>query len=421
MKTIAFFYLLISLIFSCSPKPQQQTNKAPAQAEVVQKQNEVLTKNRAKASITPHNIVVGAAQKAAYIGQLKQKSVALVVNQTSMVNGKHLVDDFISNGIKVKKVFAPEHGFRGKADAGEQVSNSKDVKTGLPIISLYGKNKKPTAEQLAGLEVVVFDIQDVGARFYTYISTMHYVMEACAEQGISVLILDRPNPNGHYVDGPVLEADYKSFVGMHPIPIVHGMTVGELAQMINGEGWLKGGIKCDISIIPCENYTHSSVYELPIKPSPNLPNLRAIYLYPSLCLFEPTIVSVGRGTDKQFQIIGSPSHQYADSFTPVPKPGAKYPKHENKTCYGKDFTAAAANVYHKNALDLSWLIQYYKATTDKAGFFTNAAFFNKLAGNSSLQSQLKSGANEASIRASWEPKLSNFKEKRKKYLLYEDF
>ncbi len=366
---------------------------------------------------------MGPARLEQYLPILRYKRVGLVVNQTSTVGDAHLADVLLSQQINVQKVFAPEHGFRGKADAGEKVSNSRDIKTGLPIISLYGKNKKPTAEQLRGLEVVVFDIQDVGARFYTYISTMHYVMEACAENGISVVVLDRPNPNGHYVDGPILEPDYQSFVGMHRIPIVHGMTVGELANMINNEGWLKNGVRCHLSIIPCEGYDHTTFYDLPIKPSPNLPNSRSIHLYPSLCLFEGTVMSVGRGTDQQFQIIGNPQlRNMPFQFRPISKPGAKYPKHENKTCYGYDLSNMPISYLRQNRqLNLDWLLQMYQAYPDKANFFNKNNFFNKLAGNSRLQQQIKSGMTETQIRATWQADLDHFKQIRKQYLIYPDF
>ncbi|MGB1205922.1 MAG: exo-beta-N-acetylmuramidase NamZ family protein [Chitinophagales bacterium] len=421
MKSIYLVYLLISVLASClSTKKNIDTQHIDAQTDTIV----TLTKN------TPNNsqafmpdIVLGAERFAEYERFLANKSVALVVNQTSMVGDTHLVDILLSKGIAIKTVFAPEHGFRGKADAGAHVSDSKDAKTGLPIVSLYGKNKKPSAEQLANIDVVIFDIQDVGARFYTYISTMHYVMEACAENDKKVLVLDRPNPNGHYVDGPVLDLKFQSFVGMHPIPIVHGMTVGELAQMINAEAWLKGGVRCDLKVVPCLNYTHKTPYELPIKPSPNLPNLRSIYLYPSLCLFEPTVVSIGRGTDKQFQVVGSPTknEQATFSFTPVSKEGAKYPKHENKICYGQDFSSSATEDFRKNQLNLSWLIAFYTHANDKKGFFTSPDFFNKLAGNAVLKEQIKVGLPESQIRQTWQAKLQIFKDKRKKYLLYADF
>ena len=364
-------------------------------------------------------IIVGAQRITDYFPLIKDKKVALLVNQTSEIDsGLHLVDSLISLGVDVRKIFAPEHGFRGHADAGESVTDGKDKRTGLPIISLYGKNKKPSKAMLADIDLVLFDIQDVGARFYTYISTMHYVMDACAEHQKKFIVLDRPNPNGHYVDGPVLEMEHQSFVGMHPIPIVHGLTVGELAQMINGEGWLTNGQKCDLTVIYCQNYNHTTSYSLPIKPSPNLPNDWAIALYPSLCLFEGTVVSVGRGTDKQFQIIGYPA--YLDttfSFTPVSMAGAKYPKHQNKTCYGKDLSSKQFQYKHHFFLDE--LIHFYSTYPKKDKFFN--AFFTKLAGTKKLQQQLEAGITQVEIRATWQQDLKAYKAIRKKYLLYDDF
>jgi uncharacterized protein YbbC (DUF1343 family) len=346
----------------------------------------------------------------------------MVVNQTSTIGERHLVDSLLAAGMVIKKIFAPEHGFRGQADAGEKVSDGKDAQTGIPIASLYGAKRKPGAEDLAGIDLMIFDIQDVGARFYTYISTMHYIMEACAENNIPMLILDRPNPNGHYVDGPVLDTStYRSFVGMHPIPTVHGMTIGEYAQMVNGEGWLAGDQTCKLTVIPCENYRHDRPYVLPIKPSPNLPNNRSIYLYPSICLFEGTVFSLGRGTTSQFQVIGAPDYPETDfSFTPISRPGAKYPKHENKTCYGLDLTTLdPEQIFAERQLNLSYLLDIYQRYPNKDDFFLNSDFFEKLAGNNQLRKQLIAGKSEAAIRASWEPALSQFKEMRKKYLLYD--
>ena len=334
-------------------------------------------------------IKTGAESTSLYLNLLKGKNIAVVANQTSVIekiaaaNEKrvftHLVDSLLSLKIKIKKVFAPEHGFRGKADAGEIIKDGFDRKTGLPIISLYGKNKKPSAAQLKGIDVVVFDIQDVGARFYTYISSLHYVMEACAEMGISLIILDRPNPNGHYIDGPVLELEHHSFVGMHKVPVVYGMTIGEYGKMINGEKWLHNNIKCDLTIIPLKNYEHQIAYSLPIKPSPNLPNDKSIQLYPSLCFFEGTNVSAGRGTEMQFQIYGSPFlDKNAFSFTPQANEGAKYPKYKNKICFGEDLRTTE----NFNTLDLSFIIKAYKQNSSK-DFFNN--FFTKLAGTEKLQ------------------------------------
>ncbi|MDT7833149.1 DUF1343 domain-containing protein [Flavobacteriaceae bacterium S356] len=367
-------------------------------------------------------IKTGADKTELYVSALKGKRIAIVANQTSVITKKsgekntyiHLVDSLLALNIDVKKVFAPEHGFRGKADAGEIVKDGSDTKTGLPIISLYGKNKKPSKDQLKGIDLVVFDIQDVGARFYTYISSLHYVMEACAESNIPVILLDRPNPNGHYIDGPVLEEKHKSFVGMHPVPIVYGMTIGEYGNMINGEKWLANGIQCDLTVIPLQNYTHQSEYSLPIKPSPNLPNDKSINLYPSLCFFEGTNVNAGRGTALQFQIYGSPYLDQTNgfSYTPVSNEGAKYPKHKDKTCYGEDL--GSTNRLHQ--LDLSWLIKAH-AQNSKAPFFN--AFFVKLAGTSTLQEQVTKGVSEKEIKESWKTELTHFKKIRSKYLRYD--
>ena len=355
----------------------------------------------------------GAEQTQNYLPLLQNKQIALVVNQTSTISQTHLVDSLLQLNIKIKSIFAPEHGFRGDADAGAHVSNGKDKKTGLPIISLYGTNKKPTPEQLKSIDLIIFDIQDVGSRFYTYISTMHYVMEACAEQNIPLLILDRPNPNGMYVDGPVLDMNFQSFVGMHPIPVLHGLTVGELAQMINGEKWLKDKITCNITIIPCENYTHQTKYSLPIKPSPNLPNDQAIALYPSLCFFEGTIVSVGRGTDKPFQLYGHNSWKTNFSFIPKSTLGATNPPLKDQTCYGFDLSEEQ----HKG-FTLDYLIKAYQITPDKSSFISSSSFFNKLVGNGILSEQLKKGLSENEIRKTWETDLNNYKKLKEKYLLY---
>lgn len=376
-------------------------------------------------SITGNSqINTGANQTEKYIPFLKDKNVAIVANQTSVIEKTHLVDSLTSLGITIKKVFAPEHGFRGTADAGEKVADGKDKRTGIPIISLYGrKNRKPSKEKLADIDVVIFDIQDVGARFYTYISTMHYVMEACAENNIPLLLLDRPNPNGFYVDGPILDPSQKSFIGMHQVPIVHGMTIAEYAKMINGEKWLSNGIQCDIKIIECNNYTHKDKYQLPIAPSPNLPNMTSIYLYPSLCLFEGTNVSVGRGTLTPFQIFGSPYIPKTDfSFTPQPTFGAKHPKHENKTCNGYDLTAFGDNFMPDlGELYLHWLTSMYHQTQDKSTFFRKDGFFYLLTGNKKIKQMIVEGKSVKEIRKSWEGELENFKKIRKQYLIYEDF
>lgn len=348
-----------------------------------------------------------------YLPLLQDKNVALIVNQTSLVGNTHIVDTLLSRGVKIKKVFAPEHGFRGEADAGEHIQNAVDTKTSLPIISLYGKNKKPSAEQLADIDLVIFDIQDVGARFYTYISTMHYAMEACAENNKAFLVLDRPNPNGHYVDGPILEPAYQSFVGMHPIPVVHGLTVGELALMINGEQWLENAVTCDLQVITAKNYAHNDTYILPVRPSPNLPNQQSIALYPSICFFEGTPVSLGRGTPFPFQAIGYPDPKFGDfTFTPVSTPGAKNPPLQNQLCYGKDLRKVAV----KPGIDLSYLIEFYRKSTDKEKFFTS--FFNLLAGTDQLRKQIVQGMSEAEIKQTWQKPLDDYKSMRKKYMLY---
>ena len=367
-------------------------------------------------------IIVGANKTAHYINLLKAKRVGIVANQTSVIfktkGYTHLVDSLIKLNLDIKTVFAPEHGFRGHADAGEVVKDGIDTKTGLPIISLYGKNKKPYPTQIKDLDIVIFDIQDVGARFYTYISTLHYVMEACAEANIPVLILDRPNPNGHYIDGPVLENKHKSFVGLHPIPVVHGMTIAEYAKMINGQQWLANSVTCKLHIITVDNYKHSLPYNLPIKPSPNLPNSTAINLYPSLCFFEGTNVSVGRGTAHQFQIIGSPYlplESYNYKFTPKPNFGAKHPKHKNKMCYGLNLT----NHKKLSSLNLEYLISCYNTNQKhpkKPQFFTN--FFTKLAGTTQLQQQIEAGLTAQQIKQTWQKGLLDYNNMRQAYLLY---
>ncbi len=362
-------------------------------------------------------ILPGAYNLNRYLPLLQNKQVAVVGNQTSEINGTHLVDTLLRRGINIVKVFAPEHGFRGQASAGEHVADSKDKTTGLPIISLYGKHKKPTAEDLKDVDVIVFDIQDVGARFYTYLSTLHYIMEAAAEQHLPVIVLDRPNPNADYIAGPVMENKNKSFVGMHPVPIVYAMTIGEYARMINGEHWLKNGIQADLTVIPIQNYTHQSVYRLPVKPSPNLPNYQAVRLYPSLCLFEGTDVSVGRGTDFPFQVYGSPYlPKTGFSFIPKPNAGSKWPKHQDQVCYGKDLR----QITPPKELYLKWLINSYQTypVSLKTKFFNK--FFVKLAGTQSLQKDIEKGIPVAQIKAKWQAGIKHFKIIRQKYLLYPD-
>ena len=359
-------------------------------------------------------IKTGADNFKVYLPLLQKKRVGIVTNQTGILtSGEHLVDFMLSKNIAVKSIYAPEHGFRGTADAGELVVDGKDSKTGLPVISLYGDNKKPKPAQLAGIDVMVFDLQDVGARFYTYISSLHYVMEACAEQKIPVIILDRPNPNGDLVDGPILEKEFKSFVGMHPIPVLHGMTIGEYGKMINGEKWLPNAMQCQLTVVPCLNYKKSMKYSLPVKPSPNLPNDQAVNLYASLCFFEGTNVSVGRGTNKQFQIYGSPYLPASDySFTPEPNLGAKDPLYNGKKCNGHDLSGHVP----VRRLEINWLIEAYSETSDKSKFFNT--FFTKLAGTKELQNQIESGLSEKEIRNSWSSGLADFKIIRKNYEIY---
>lgn len=370
----------------------------------------------------PVPVEVGAAQLTAYLPALAGKTVGLVVNHTSTVGDQHLVDILLENDINIKSIFAPEHGFRGTADAGQHLEDGKDPETGLPVVSLYGKNRKPQQSQLEDLDWMIFDIQDVGARFYTYISTMHHVMDVCAEMGIQFMVLDRPNPNGHYVDGPILDPDFKSFVGLDPIPVVHGMTVGEYAKMVNGEGWLTDGRTCKLTVIPCRNYTHSTVYDLPISPSPNLPNMRSIYLYPSTCFFEGTVVSEGRGTNKQFQVYGHPDYPEAAaafSFTPTPGPGAKNPKLKGKKCFGYDLTTRTPEaIREEGRLNLSYLIDFYRNFPDKENFFKK--YFDTLAGGTALREQIIAGKSEEEIRAGWQEGLDQYRQTRKKYLLYEE-
>lgn len=401
-KTTMISYCLILTLVSCGSSIKQQDSEFKKRdAEIV------------KRSIL-QTIGTGAENSKLYLPLLKDKKIGIVTNQSGLLsNNTHIVDFLVKKNIVIKKIFAPEHGFRGTADAGEHVVDGKDPKTGLPIISLYGDNKKPKPAQLAEIDIMVFDLQDVGARFYTYISSLHYVMEACAEQNIPLIILDRPNPNGNIIDGPVLEKEYSSFVGMHTIPILHGMTIGEYGQMINGENWLKNGIQCKLTIIPCTNYDRQMNYSLPVKPSPNLPNDQAINLYASLCLFEGTNVSVGRGTEKQFQIYGSPFLPKSDfSFIPKPNIGAQNPVYNGLECFGEDLSATNK----VNQLQLKWLISAYKTTTAKSKFFNG--FFTKLAGTKKLQLQIENGVPEEEIRKSWEKGLIEFKEMRSQYLIY---
>ncbi|MHA3788265.1 exo-beta-N-acetylmuramidase NamZ family protein [Flavobacterium hauense] len=410
-NTFLFSFILMTACGNSVPSSNayagNKTHETIASDSVQKEKSEIIS-----------TIVTGAENYSNYLPLLKDKQVGIVTNQTGIITLENrtkisIVDFLLVKKINIKKIYAPEHGFRGTADAGELIKDGKDTKTGLPIISLYGDNKKPKADQLKGIDVLIFDLQDVGARFYTYISSLHYIMEACAEQNIPLIVLDRPNPNGGIIDGPTLEKENTSFVGMHPIPVLHGMTIGEYAKMINGEKWLKGGIQCKLTVIACANYNRDQFYHLPVKPSPNLPNDQAINLYASLCFFEGTNVSLGRGTDKQFQIYGSPDlPKTGFSFTPMPNEGAKEPPLKGIVCYGEDLSKAPK----VKQLELKWLLKTYEETADKSKFFI--PFFSKLAGTKTLQQQIVSGKTEDEIRNSWRPGLAKFKATRKKYLIY---
>ncbi|GAB4291179.1 MAG: DUF1343 domain-containing protein [Marinilabiliales bacterium] len=411
---IYMFFLSILLFFGCAnDKDIQENNK------------QTINNIKEQVEDSTFNIITGAEQTEEYLPLLENKKIAVVANHTSLIKNTHLIDSLLKKGIAITKIFCPEHGFRGNADAGETINSSVDSITGLPIISLYGNHKKPYPEDMAEIDVVIFDIQDVGARFYTYISTMHYVMEACAENDKELIILDRPNPNGYYVDGPVLDTAFKSFIGMHPVPVVHGMTVGEFAKMINGEGWLGKNKQCKLTVITCKNYNHSMQYDLPVKPSPNLPNARAVYLYPSLCFFEGTTLSIGRGTDMQFQVIGHPDlKNIAEAdffFTPHSNEGAKNPKFKDVTCYGYDLRKESEIFKDKHGqLNLEYILHLYKIFPDKKNFFKNTNSFDLIAGTNELKQQIIEGKSEEEIRNSWQVKLNEFKTIRKKYLLYDD-
>ena len=397
-------FLLLFILFSTCAQNQTQRSKEDLPIKIT----------------TEKQVVVAANRTSTYIPILKNKKIAVVANQTSVIfkpNGyTHLVDSLLSLKVDIKKVFAPEHGFRGKADAGELVKDGLDTKTQLPIVSLYGENKKPTAKQLEGIELVVFDIQDVGVRFYTYIATLQLTMQACAENNIPILVLDRPNPNAHYVDGPTMKKVHTSFLGMNTIPLVYGMTIGEYAKMVNEEGWLENKAKADLTIIQLENWNHTTSYSLAIRPSPNLPNDKAINLYPSLGLFEGTIVNAGRGTEFQFQRYGASfldSSQYHFKYVPKPNFGSKYPKEEGKTCYGEDLSMTN----HMNTVSLEWLIKAYENATNKKDFFKKTSF-TKHAGTEKLQEQIEIGLSEEEIKFTWKDDLNTFKKIRAKYLIY---
>ncbi|MFN3528328.1 MAG: exo-beta-N-acetylmuramidase NamZ domain-containing protein [Bacteroidia bacterium] len=365
------------------------------------------------------SIQTAAEQYEKWLPMVQGKKLGLVVNHTAVVGKQHLLDLLLDQKQTVLAVYAPEHGFRGEAEAGAGIKDGKDSKTGIPIVSLYGKKKKPLPADLKGVELLIFDMQDVGARFYTYISTLHYVMEACAELSIPLLVLDRPNPNGHYIDGPILDTAFRSFVGMHPVPVVHGMTIGEYACMINGEGWLAGGLSCSLEVFKVAGYDHQKVYQLPIPPSPNLPDMRSVYLYPSTCFFEGVKVSLGRGTDKPFQLAGTPWFRGGDtSFVPRSIPGkAANPPFLNETCYGYSFVnRSLQDLQAQKQIDLQPLIDFYRQAPDKKDFFL--PFFEKLAGGAELRKQIEAGATAEAIRGSWKPGLKAFAVTRAKYLLY---
>jgi uncharacterized protein YbbC (DUF1343 family) len=363
----------------------------------------------------------GADRMEDYLPLIEGKQLALVANHTSLVGGVHLVDTLLATGIdhaQVVKVFAPEHGFRGDQAAGVQIEDGTDKLTGIAVASLYGSNKKPKAEDLEGIELVLFDLQDVGTRFYTYISTLHYVMEACAENAIPLVVLDRPNPNGGYVDGPVLDTAFSSFVGMHPIPVVYGLTIGELAGMINGEGWLDQGIRCDLTVIPCKNYLHGQAYSMPVSPSPNLANDHAVRMYPSTCFFEGTVLSEGRGTAMPFEVYGHPDMEGTFSFTPVSIPGvARNPKHEGRLCYGADLREFIPEEGW-TSIHLSFLLDAHRAFPEEENFFTS--YMDLLAGTDQLRKQIEAGWDEDRIRAGWQKGLEEYNLKRSKYLIYDE-
>jgi uncharacterized protein YbbC (DUF1343 family) len=414
IKNTYFFwvFILLSCLISC--KQRSNIPKLHKEFKIVQ----YLQHDKLSVTDSLGHIII--SKPVNYLNLLQDKVVALVANQTSVVQQSdtgyiHLIDTLLSLKINIEKVFAPEHGFRGLADAGEYVKNEKDLKTGLTVVSLYGKNKKPTKDQLKGIDIIVFDIQDVGVRFYTYISTLHYVMEACAEMGISLIVIDRPNPNAHYIDGPVLEPAHKSFLGMHPVPLVYGMTIGEYAKMINGEKWLPNNLQCKLTVMKMKHYDHHTSYHLPFKPSPNLPNDKAINLYPSLGLFEGTSINAGRGTSMQFQIFGAPflnKNKYDFSYTPLPNSGAKFPKQHHKLCYGLDLRSYPT----LSEINLNWLIETFNNTPKGKILFQST--FTAHAGTQKLQRQIESGMTAGAIKKTWQKDLNVFKKIRQKYLIY---
>lgn len=411
--------ILVLFLAGCGthkPVVEKKEDMVHFEEQIIQPQEEIREQEVERLKMP--DLQLGNERMTLYLDSLRGRRVAIVANQSSLIGTRHLVDTLLSLGIQVQKVFAPEHGFRGTADAGEKIWSHTDPVTGLPIVSLYGSNKKPRADQLWDVDIVLFDIQDVGVRFYTYISTLHYVMEACAENKKPMIVLDRPNPNAHYVDGPIREEDQVSFIGMHPVPIVYGMTIGEYALMINGEYWLHNNVVCQLYIVPCKNYNHKTKYEIPIAPSPNLKSDLAITLYPSLCFFEATTVSVGRGTDRPFEMYGHPMFHRTDyTFMPVSTAGAKQPLWENKTCNGYDLAA----VQRKRAyeINLSWLLNAQEQLGDSVRFIDQRNFFDRLAGTTDLREQLEEGCTAKEIKSTWKPGLDHFLEIRKKYLIYD--
>jgi len=399
IKYIILILITTATIFGCCQQNQNLSKQLPSNG----------------------NILPGAYSTGKYLSLLKGKRIGVVANNTSLIGKTHLVDSLILLKINVVKIFGPEHGFRGDQADGETILNAKDLKTGIEVVSLYGNHQKPAPTDLKNIDIMIFDIQDVGARFYTYISTLTYVMEGCAENNIPLIVLDRPDPNGYYVDGPVMEKAFQSFVGLHPVPVIYGLTIGEYATLVNGEKWLKDAVHCSLTIIKCDNYTHNSRYQLPVRPSPNLQDMKAIYLYPSLCLFERTVVSVGRGTDKPFKVFGHPKFSNGSySFTPLPIKGvSEDPPLKGQLCYGQNLEKAAEIIKKDGHFELKWLLEAYKNLNIQTEFFT--ANFDKLAGNSKLREQIIAGKSETEIRKSWQPELDAFKKIRKKYLLYPDF
>lgn len=402
MHSIKYLIILLVLVLAISVSCQQ--------SKIIEK-------------TTEYNgiILPGAYLTGDYLPLLTGKKIGIVANHTSLINNTHIVDSLISTGINVTKIFGPEHGFRGDHSDGKEISSNTDPKTGIEVISLYGDHKKPTNTDLQNIDIMLFDIQDVGVRFYTYISTLTYVMEACAENNIPLLVTDRPNPHGYYVDGPVLKQEFSSFVGLHPVPAVYGMTIGEYATMVNGEKWLKGEKQCALTVVKCVNYSHNSRYQLPVSPSPNLQYMEAIYLYPSLCFFEGTIVSIGRGTENPFKVYGHPKYKNSSySFTPQPIKGvSENPPLKGQLCYGKYVGDDAESIKTNGRLELSWLLDAYTNLGMNSAFFIK--YFEKLAGTNQLREQILAGKSESEIRKSWQPELEKFKEIRKKYLLYPDF